>query len=685
MSASSRRVSVRLRRAVWRVGLWLTILFCCLIAQTALLEGVLRAIGYGESVRFAVRREVGGETVYTPNRAFYQQFTALPLNRIMTWDDLDFQVPAVKAPNAYRIFVFGGSAIYGTRSSARILEMMLRSHAPSAQWEVYNAACPGMNSHVMFQAARASADLAPDLFLIYMGNNEAVGPFGPATTLGQSRLLWRLPLVRSLIAANELRVTQLLRRSGAVAALNLPDADALMRMLPGMTDHPKTLAFYEENVADMCAAAERAEAQVLLCSLTGNRRYMGVVTPEPENDAGSINGVLRAQAARHDHAILGDVAGVIAAHSEDGLPGYDYFVDNVHFNFDGNYLAATAMFDALAPLLAERFDAFAAPTMAPPTRGQCAEMLAWTDAAEYELLGWQLQAFLDDHSRERVRRRHAVLQESVGEEWREQLLTDYLRALAIHPDDLYLRQSAFRMTFDMGTIDTASEQSRELLARHPTARSSLRSAGLIAEARSDVEAAIRAYRACLDAYPDDPEALRRLAELLFAQGNIDAAEPLYRRYLHSDGTDAFVWCRMAEIQARRGRTRRAANTLETVIAQAPTHPLAYRLLDDLMADTDTTEARAVFWDSMITEYPEAAEPLVRRALLHQEAGEEEEALALLRRAVALAPGDPVVQHHLGIAAYTRGHNDEAAAAFSEALRLNPADERNARWLGRVVL
>lgn len=657
--------------------LWLAILLLCLLVQTALLEGVLRLWGYGESTHFLIKREVNGITCHTPNRAFYQQFTALPLDRIMTWDDLDFQVPAVKAPNAYRIFVFGGSAIYGTRSSARILEIMLREALPSVQWEVYNTACPGMNSHVMFQAARACTALEPDLFLIYMGNNEAVGPFGPATTLGQSRLLWRTPVIRLLIAANDLRIVQLFRRTGAATALNLPDKDALMKMLPGMTDNPRTLALYERNVADMCKAAASVGCKVQLCTLSGNKRFMGVVATQHSDDTGaSINGVLRKLATAHPNAHLLDVAGMIASHSEDGLPGYDFFVDNVHFNFDGNYLAASAMFQTLHALRQD--------SQAPLSKDGCAERLAWTPAAEYDLLGWQMQAFLDDYSRERVQRRHDELAASIGENGQEQLFNDFVAALKFYPDDIYLRQSCFRQAVSLKNAAAAMEQSCELLKRHPAARASLRSAGIAAEMDGQPDVAIAAYQNCLGVYPDDPEALRRLAEMLFTKSELAAAEPLYRRYLRIDGTDAFAWCRIGEIQAAAGKENQAAKTWKTVIAQVPTHPLAYRLLDALMEKNSTVAQRVMLWDAMIKEHPEAAEPLVRRALLYETAGEGISAMKLLQRAVALAPGDPVVQYHFGIAAYNAGQNKDAEKAFREAVRLNPADERNARWLEKVL-
>ena len=668
-----------IRKILRNVLIWVVILVLCLVVQTALLEGILRAVGYGETTRFLLRREVAGKTYFTPNRAFYQQFTALPLDRIMTWDDLDFQVPEVKAPNAYRIFVFGGSAIYGTRSSARILEMMLREAIPSVHWEVYNAACPGMNSHVMIQVTRACAALEPDLFLVYMGNNEAVGPFGPATTLGQSNLFWRIPVIRALITANDLRIVQMLRRTGAATALNLPDKDALMHMLPGMTDNPRTLALYERNVKDLCAAAEHAKANTMLCTVSGNRRFMGKVAESKEDTGPGINQTLHTIAPLLPDVFLADVAEAIAAQSEDGLPGYDFFVDNVHFNFDGNYLAAEAMFQTLMSLPNTQHKT----GTSPPSKETCATLLAWTPAAEFDLLGWQLQAFLDDYSKERVQRRYSELKESVGENWKTQLLQDYLTALEHNPDDLYLRQTCCQYAFETGKLEIATTQSQELQKRHPAARSALRSAGMTAENQGDTGAAIKAYRECLNVYPDDPKALNRLAELLFMKGDAEAAAPLYKRYLQIDGTDAFAWCRTGEIEAARGDEDSAAEIWKTVISQAPTHPLAYRLLDELLKKRDAADSRRSLWESMIKGHPDAAEPLVRRALLHEETGEEEEALVLLRQAAALAPGDPVVHYHLGIVAYKQHQLKEAEKAFREAQRLNPADERNTHWLEKI--
>ncbi|HEX73011.1 MAG TPA: tetratricopeptide repeat protein, partial [Candidatus Hydrogenedentes bacterium] len=264
----------------------------------------------------------------------------------------------------------------------------------------------------------------------------------------------------------------------------------------------------------------------------------------------SLNGILRRRAATHANAHLADVSAAINAHSEDGLPGYEFFYDNVHFNFNGNYLAAATMFDSLRELLMDTGLVEVEGDVAPPAKPDCAERLAWTPAAEYELLGWQMQVFQDPHTGARTRERHTQLFEQLGEHWRAQLSDDFDAALAYNPDDLYLRHAWFRLLLELGRNDEAHAQSVALLERHPAARVSLRAAGQIAEATGDIQDAIRAYGACLDLYPDDPEALRRLAELLFQQGDFNRASSLYHRFLRMDPTDAFAWCRIGEIHGK---------------------------------------------------------------------------------------------------------------------------------------
>ena len=92
---------------------------------------------------------------------------------------------AAKPAGKVRIFVLGGSAAMGTPDPSfnfgQILGVMLREQYPGVQFEVVNGAMTAINSYVVREIARDCAAREPDLFVVYMGNNEVIGPYGPGT------------------------------------------------------------------------------------------------------------------------------------------------------------------------------------------------------------------------------------------------------------------------------------------------------------------------------------------------------------------------------------------------------------------------------------------------------------------------------------------------------------------------
>ena len=66
----------------------------------------------------------------------------------------------------------------------RYLETLLREKYPDKKFEVINVAFTAINSHVILPIARECAAHEGDLWIIYMGNNEMVGPVGAATVFG---------------------------------------------------------------------------------------------------------------------------------------------------------------------------------------------------------------------------------------------------------------------------------------------------------------------------------------------------------------------------------------------------------------------------------------------------------------------------------------------------------------------
>ncbi len=633
-------------------------------------EAVLRAAGYGHSTAFFTRRAAGDRGWEVANRAFYQQFSGLPVDRIMTWDDLEFQVPAKKDPGAFRVFVFGSSAVYGPQASPRILETMLCQAAPQARWEFYNTACPGMNSNTMRAAARACARMQPDLFLVYMGNNEAVGPYGPTTPLGRHPLLWQPPVIHALIGLNDLRLVQWACGSGPKPWL-VPDKTAIASMSPGATQNAAAVAHYETNLEDMCRAGISAGARVVLCTLTGNKRLGGIPKPDPPlpESVPTINRAVRRVAARHDSGgvVLCDVEAALAGASPDGLPGYDYFCDNVHFTFEGNYIAAKAMYGAVRPIAG-------AETLppAPPEMDACAKRLAWTPAAEFDLLENQMRAFFDDYSAQRIRARHEALAPLVGTDWKQRLADDWRAAAELAPQDRMLRQKLGKALLDANRPDEALPVARQLCDELPVSRAGMRLLAEALRATGDNDRAGQAYRQLLSAYPDDPGGMRELAALCAEQKNWPEAERLYRGYVTAfDPMDANALCELARALVAQKRPEEAERACRAAIERVPGFGPAYRELDAILAVRMGPDERILLWEEEVKKRPDLAALRFQFGEALSDAKKFKEAALAYGEAEQRDPNDHLIPLRLGRALESGGDHAGAAAALRRALAISP--------------
>ncbi len=133
-----------------------------------------------------------------------------PLSRRPVRFRMDLPAP----PETSRIFVLGGSAARGTPDPVyglpRMLQAMLDEAAPDHGWEVYNLGLTAINSHVVLDQVREALRYDPAAIVVYVGNNEVVGPFGAGTVFGaRAPPRWR---VRTTIALRRTRTGQWLDR-----------------------------------------------------------------------------------------------------------------------------------------------------------------------------------------------------------------------------------------------------------------------------------------------------------------------------------------------------------------------------------------------------------------------------------------------------------------------------------------
>lgn len=171
-----------------------------------LAELLLRLIGVGHPTSFFVRSSAAGRPVLVENTWFGLRFFPPALARSPN----PLVMRAEKPPGVYRIFLFGESAALGDPRPAygvgRYLETLLRRRFPGTEFEVVCVAMTAINSHAVLPIARECSGLQGDLWIIYMGNNEFVGPFGASTVFGPQ--VPPCALVRGYLALQQSRVGQ---------------------------------------------------------------------------------------------------------------------------------------------------------------------------------------------------------------------------------------------------------------------------------------------------------------------------------------------------------------------------------------------------------------------------------------------------------------------------------------------
>ena len=258
--------------------IWLFRIFTIILVPIVLLgavEAILRIVGFGYDPAFLSRTTVNGRSVYVPNLDFPRRFFPSGLNRCPE----PFEILTEKPAGAYRIFILGASAAQGipepSYAFTRILDVLLRDRYPGVDFEVINCAATAINSHVVLEIADDVAKLAPDLFIIYMGNNEVVGPFGPGTVLTPFS-----PSRTAIRAGLTLRATRLGQGIEALmkslASRRGPQRWEGMRMFLNQqvrADAPELQTaydFFDANLREIYAIATGSGAKVIACTVGAN-------------------------------------------------------------------------------------------------------------------------------------------------------------------------------------------------------------------------------------------------------------------------------------------------------------------------------------------------------------------------------------------------------------------------------
>lgn len=262
----------------WRQWLFrFALLVIVPVSMTVCLEAALRVIDYGVPSGFTFHQKVGSEERILSNPYFTWRFFAPHLAK----ESVPFSLPLEKAKGTYRLFVLGASAAQGDPEAAygmtRMLEVMLRDQYPGIDFEVINAAITATNSHVVLPIIKECSRLGSDLFIIYLGNNEVVGPYGAGTVF--SPVLSSMPVIRAGIALKATRLGQLLSdvmekipgrsqsQPGRWLGMAMFLGHQVRQTDPGMET---VYHHFEKNLLDMLLVAQKAGVPAIVSTVGAN-------------------------------------------------------------------------------------------------------------------------------------------------------------------------------------------------------------------------------------------------------------------------------------------------------------------------------------------------------------------------------------------------------------------------------
>ena len=242
----------------------------------ALLELALRLAGYGYPTHFLLPDRLNGKKIVRDNQQFGWRFFPPAIARTPR----PVVLSLVKPPQTCRIYVFGESAAFGDPSPAfglpRVLEVLLHNRYPSVHFEVVNAAMTAINSNVILPITKDCARGDGDVWVLYMGNNEVIGPYGGGTVFGAQ--VPSLASIRASVWFKGTRIGQLLaslRQTLAKKESGQPSNVSLELFLNDKIRHDdsrmeRVYAHFAQNLADILETGRHAGVKMVVSTVAVN-------------------------------------------------------------------------------------------------------------------------------------------------------------------------------------------------------------------------------------------------------------------------------------------------------------------------------------------------------------------------------------------------------------------------------
>jgi tetratricopeptide (TPR) repeat protein len=699
-----------------------------------LLGGVelgLRVAGYGFPTGFFRHLKIGSEEYLVDNDQFGRRFFPAEMAR----SPAPVVLRANKPPGTYRVFILGESAALGDPKPAygagRYLQALLKERFPDVNFEVVNVGVTAINSHAILSIARECAQHQGDLWIVYMGNNEMVGPFGAMTVFGKRAP--SLAFVRLSLAIQETRVGQLLmsvirkltgKQSGAWEGMKM----FLQNRVPA-NDRRRAVVYenFSRNLRDILQVGLDSGARVILSTVAVNLKDCAPFgsQQDPQQRAresskfkllteGTLSGVKgniaealeefslaarTAPAAAEPQFQLGTCFLRLTNSTEalqhfqsacdlDALP----FRADSHINSEIGRASKESGKPALALCDAAGWFATNSPDGVPGKEsfyehvhfnfdGNYRLARLWAEQLEVQLPaalrnraseGWASQATCERRLGLTDWNRYKVL-EDVQQRLTQAPFTDQLNH-SEQVESLKAQVSELQQRFDKSAATEARELCLDALKRAPEDHRLHESYAEFLEGTGDLKEAISQWEQVSRLIPHHHVAYFQAGRLHARLGDLKTARANLAQAVTLRPNLAEGWLELGNVDASLGDREQALRDYEREQQLAPKdHRAYYRVGKVLSAQNHQSDAIKAFRSSLLLKptYWEARYALGEELAF---SGEIEAARKEFEEVIRQKPDYAMAHLNLGVALTQQGHLEEALREFEETTRLDPNNQ-----------
>ena len=197
-----------------------------------------------------------------------------------------------------------------------------------------------------------------------------------------------------------------------------------------------------------------------------------------------------------------------------------------------------------------------------------------------------------------------------------------------------------------GHLAQAEQIYQAVLTQHPGQADALHFLGILKHQRGDSQAAVDLIRRAIEALPGEPGPWNNLGNIHVETGRLDGAVEAYGRCLALAPEFADALNNLGTVHRARGEWADAEACYQRALAARPDFADAYNNLAKLMMAQCRVREAVSFACKAITLLPHDPEARKLLGIAFYTLGEFDQAAAVYREWLADAPDDPIARHHL---------------------------------------